>query len=333
MIPDDLQTSLGSEPGGVFYLHGDDEFRKAEAARALVEAHLDETTRDFNLDRLRGGEIDLERLASVLGTPPMMAEWRVVVLRETEALAGSKRARDHLLQLVASPPPGLVLILLCTVPERSSAKFYRELAARARSVEFNRIGENDLPGWLMDRCRDVHGVEMEEDAARALAQGVGSDLDLLSREMEKLSSLVEEGSPVTLEHVQAAGTRIPTQDRWAWLDLVGGRRVEEALAGLDTLLGHGESGVGLVSALGTHFLRLGLRVAGGSGALREALPRHQQWLARRYDGQARHWTEREVAEALEGLLRVDQLLKASGASDLHLLETWILERALTREAA
>lgn len=333
MIPDALKTSLGPEPGGVFYLHGDDEFRKAEAAQLLVDAHLDPSVRDFNLDRLRAGEIDLERLASVLGTPPMMAEWRVVVLRDTEALAGTKRARDHLLELAASPPPGLALVLLCTVPERSSARFYRDLAARARSMEFRRIGANDLPGWLMDRCRDVHGTEMEEDAARALAQGVGSDLELLSRELEKLTSLVEEGAPVTLAHVRAAGTRIPVQDRWAWLDLVGGRRMDEALEGLETLLGHGESGVGLVSALGTHFLRLGVRVSGGSGALRKALPRHQQWLARRYEAQARHWTEAEVARALEGLLKVDQLLKASGASDLHLLETWLLERALAREAA
>ena len=73
--------------GGVFFLHGDDEFRKDEAVRVIVDAHLDPATRDFNLDMLRASEVDGERLASVLATPPLMAEWRVVVVRDVEAVA------------------------------------------------------------------------------------------------------------------------------------------------------------------------------------------------------------------------------------------------------
>jgi DNA polymerase-3 subunit delta len=105
--------------GGAFYLHGDDQFRKEAALRALVEQHVDPATRDFNLDLLRGTEVDAETLASVLATPPMMAEWRVVVVRETEGLASSKHARDVLSKVVADPPPGLALILSCTVPKGS----------------------------------------------------------------------------------------------------------------------------------------------------------------------------------------------------------------------
>mgnify|MGYP000197446105 FL=1 len=59
--------------GGVFYLYGEDAFRKEEVVSALIDAHLDSATRDFNLDQLRGTETDVETLASVLATPPMMA--------------------------------------------------------------------------------------------------------------------------------------------------------------------------------------------------------------------------------------------------------------------
>src|SRR5687768_11518176 len=93
--------------GGVFFVHGEDEFRKDEAVRALMDAHLDAGTRDFNLDVLRASEVDGERLASVLATPPMMAEWRVVVVREVESLASSPRTRELLTALAAAPPPGL----------------------------------------------------------------------------------------------------------------------------------------------------------------------------------------------------------------------------------
>ena len=103
----DSFPGLGKTRGGAFYLHGADLFRKEEATRALIGAHLDPATRDFNLDALRGTDVDGETLASVLATPPMMAEWRVVVVREVEGLAPSKKAREELLKVVSNPPPGL----------------------------------------------------------------------------------------------------------------------------------------------------------------------------------------------------------------------------------
>lgn len=330
-LPPPLETA---GPGGVFFLYGDDEFRKERTARSLVDAHLDESTRDFNFDRLRGSEVDLGNLAAVLATPPMMAEWRVVLLRETEALASSSRARSLLTELADSPPPGLALVLVAAIPRGSKAKLYKELKAKAKAVEFEAVSSNDIPGWLMAWTRESHGRELEEDAARALGTAVGSDLGILAQEMEKLVGVAGDEGPITLEHVKAAGTVLPRQDRWQWFDAVGERRFQTALDGLPILLGQGESGVGLTIGLGTHLLRLGVAVERGVGALEEVLPPHQRWLARRYGGQARKWTGGEVEAALAGLLRVDRLLKASAFSDEHLLESWLLGLMVgEREAA
>ncbi|NIP81054.1 MAG: hypothetical protein GWM90_18280, partial [Gemmatimonadetes bacterium] len=84
------------ERGGVFFLHGEEDHLKRLAAREVVAAHLDPGTRDFNMDEVRGGEVEAETLASLIQTPPMMAEWRVVVVRDTESLAGSATFRKLL---------------------------------------------------------------------------------------------------------------------------------------------------------------------------------------------------------------------------------------------
>ena len=324
-MPDPLDTLLDrGGQGGVFYLHGTDEYRKEEAAKRLVEAHLDPATRDFNLDRLRGREVGTEQLASVLGTPPMMAEWRVVVLTEVEGLSGSRRAREILVSTAQSPPPGLALILSCTPP--SSAKFYKELESASRSLAFRPLAPDDVPGWLMDQAREELGVEMDTDAARALAQAVGTDLGVLSRELEKLSGYVREGEPITRQDVEAAGTHLPTQDRWKWLDLVGEQRFVEALEGLRVLVGQGESPVGLVVGLATHFLRLGILREAGPGELERVLPPRQRWLARPLGAQATRWTPAEISAALESLRLVDRRMKSSSASKEALLQSWLLER-------
>jgi DNA polymerase-3 subunit delta len=324
---------LGDSLGGVFYLHGEDHFRKEAAVRALMEAHLDPATKDFNFDPLRGTEVDGETLASTLATPPMVAEWRVVVLREAEGLASSKKARDELIGVAKSPPPGLALILSCTVPSGSKAKFYKELAKHARSVEFRTIREDDVPGWLMARAEAEHGVELEADAARALGSSVGTDLGVLSQELEKLASFVGDRGTIGIGDIEAAGTKLPSQDRWRWFDLVGERRFEEARRTLAVLFGQGESGVGLVIGLTTHLLRLGICVQKGRRGLEDALPRHQKWLAKRIVGQARTWTVEEVDDALDGLRDVDRLLKASPHTHEHFLESWLLGLQVRAEAA
>jgi DNA polymerase-3 subunit delta len=319
--------------GGAFYLHGEDQFRKEAAVRALIEAHVDAGTRDFNLDVLRGNEVAAETLASVLATPPMMGEWRVVVVLEVEGLASSKHARDVLLSVVADPPPGLALVLSCTVPKGSKAKLYSELARRAQSVEFKEITGDDVPGWLMDRAQKVHGVELEVNAARALGAAIGANLGVLARELEKLTDFVGTRGRITVQDVDAAGTKLPSQDRWQWFDLVGEREFEEARRTLSVLLAQGESGVGLVIGLASQLLRLGVAVDGGQRGLEAVLPVHQKWLARRLGSQARKWTMAEIDYATQGLLDVDRMLKASPHTDEHFIETWLLSQRAYAEAA
>jgi DNA polymerase III subunit delta len=326
---------LGKELGGVFYLHGEDHFRKDQAVRELIDAHVDPATRDFNLDRVSGSTVDAETLASIIATPPMMAEWRVVVLREVEALASSKHAREALLGVMKSPPPGLALILSCTVPSASKAKFYRELTKFGRAVEFKAITEADVPGWLMNRARESHGVEFEVDAAQALAAAIGTNLGVLSQEVAKLADFIGDRKNIGLADVAAAGTKLPSQDRWHWFDLVGERRFEEAGRGLPVLLGQGDSGVSLVIGLATQFLRFGIALEKGARGLEAALPHHQKWLAKRVGSQARSWTVPEVDAALDRLLEVDQLLKSSPHKhkDEHFIEAWLLELQVRTEAA
>lgn len=333
MNPLDQIPALAKARGGAFYLHGDDEFRKEEVVRALIDAHLDPATKDFNLDPLRGKEVDGETLASILATPPMMAEFRVVVIRETEGLAGSPKARTTLLETVASPPPGLALILSATVPQGSRAKFYKDLAKTAQSVEFQPFTPDDVPGWILERTEVVHGLEMDPKAAQALGAAIGTNLGILAKELEKLADFVQEGARITVKDVEAAGTRLPSQDRWRWFDLVGEKKLKEALEGLSVLMAQGEGGVGLTIGLATHLLRVGVVADKGPAALEAALPPHQKWLARRMVGQGKRWSPAEVDEALDGLLRVDRLLKASGLSDHHLLEEWLLGLMAKREAA
>lgn len=320
-------------PGGVFFLFGEEEFLKEEAAAAITAAHLDPATRDFNYDQLRGADLEPETLASIANTPPMMAEWRVVVVREAQALAANARARAAVESLIGRPIPGLALVFVATLPEKTKAQFYEKLKRAAVAVSFPQLSRADLPGWLIDRAR-TGGVELETGAARALA-ATGGELGVLVQELGKLRDYAGERKRITKDDVAAVSGGVPRQNRWDWFDLVGDANFREARATLPILLEAGESGVGLVIGLGTHFLRLGVAAAGGQGALGSALPPHQRWLAGRIAKQARRWSTEDVEDAIDDLLRADRLLKSASLTDRQILEELLLrmEQRSNRQAA
>jgi DNA polymerase III delta subunit len=166
-----------------------------------------------------------------------------------------------------------------------------------------------------------------------LSAGVGTNLGVLAQEVEKLSNVVEEGEPIGLEAVRAAGTQIPAEDRWIWMDRVGRREFGDALTGLGALFSQGESGVGLTIGLANHLIRVALARAGGAPALERALPGHQRWLVSRLLQQAKHWTGEELEEAILGLRRVDRLLKSSSLPDDQILEEWLLGLMTSRRGS
>jgi DNA polymerase-3 subunit delta len=322
--PESLTRALhrGSR-GGVFFLFGDEEYLKEETAQALISAHLEPATRDFNLDQLRGASLEPEAFASVCQTPPMMAEWRVVVVREAQAIATAARLRETVEDLLARPVPGLVLILIAQLPEKSKAKFYQQLMKAATALEFRMLASADLPGWLISWA-EQRGVELEPAAARALAAAVGSELGALIQEMSKLIEYVGNRRRIGTDDVAALVGQIPRQNRWDWIDAVADRKFSAAREGLTVLLDAGESGVALVIGLGSHFLRLAIGAVGGERALAQVLPPHQRWLASRIGRQAKHWAPAELDAALDDLLRADRLLKSTSLNDRQIMEELLL---------
>ena len=322
--PEQLARSLADGArGGIFFLFGENEFLKEEAAARLVAVHLDPATRDFNYDQLRGTDVEPDTLASIAGTPPMMAEWRVVVVRDAQALAASARSRAPIEALLARRVPGLVLVLLATLPDRSKAQFFERLKREASATEFAALGEADVPGWLVTRAGE-RGLELDMTAARALASAIGSDLGVLAQELHKLEGYVGDRKRITREDITAVVGVLPRHNRWDWFDLVGNGELAAARRSLPVLLDQGETGVGLVIGLGTQFLRLALVAHGDERALAAALPPHQKWLAQRIARQARRWSKARLDAALDDLLRADRLLKSSALGDRAILEELML---------
>lgn len=307
-----LQHTLsGGPPTGAWFLHGDADRLRDEAARSIVDAALDPATRDFNYDEFRSEDVSAEELAATLAMPPMMAERRVVYLRDVQRLAPT--VRKVVTSALDALPADVVLVLTGTIPKGSRAAFYRELRKRCRTLEWSAPRDSEVPGWVLERGKRRWGLALRPEGAQAIAAAVGADLSRLDAELEKLSATGER-EPST-ERIRELIPRTRRIDRWTWLDLVAERRYRAALRELDDIL-TSESGVGLVAGLVDQHLLVGLAVEGGVGRVKQTLSEtgrgYLSWKANTYARQARGWRPGEVDGALKALHRADRLLKSGG---------------------
>ncbi len=336
-LPADAELDSLLEDGeldGAFFLFGDAGRLRREAVSRLVDAAVDPATRDFNLDRFRGDDVEPEELASVLSTPPMMADRRVVTVSDAQKL--TPKGREAVLAALDDLPPGLTVVVEAEIPERSKASFYDDLKQRARTLEWSTPKEDEIPGWLIDRAREEHGFELTGRAAQAMAGAVGGDLSVLAAELEKLAASAD-GGEVDLEAVRSLVPRVREVDRWQWMDRVAEREYGRALEELDRLLAQpSESAVGLLVGMIDQHLYIGVALDGGRRRVSDALGRagkpYLKWKAKIYARQARAWSRGELDRALRLMRRADRHAK-SGVGDRRVMEELLLSLRLLREEA
>jgi DNA polymerase-3 subunit delta len=334
-----LKTALETREFDPAYLfHGDDDFLKEEKVRAVIERATDPATRAFNVDVRRGSEVDRGTLAELLGSPPMMAEHRVVVVRDVSAL--KKDARAGLAQYLGNPAHDTVLLLLAAGGTKPDA----DLLARTTAIEFKPLNESDLVKWAEHYGASL-SVSIEPGAAELLCRATGNDLALLSGEIDKLRSYTN-GSVIDEAAVAAVVGVRHGESLGDLLELIAARQGPQAAALLERILAQPKiTGVSVLMALTTQTLAIGWLLAARARGLpaqhmeRELfalLKANPSSLVGRPWGEGvkswvralKHWDETSIDRVLELLLAADTALKETRiSSDEQLLTTLVLSMA------
>ena len=322
---------------GAYYIVGDDGYQMDTAVQQLVDSVLEPATRDFNLDTIRAPDVDSERLGILLSTPPMMAERRVVVLRDVSAL--KKDARKVLDQYLANPAADLLLIMTGAAGSKPDAA----LSESSTLLEFDPLTGDRIPRWIAHHATTELGIQISESAIELLQAAVGNDLHQLAGELDKLASYMEgRGEEITEEAVVAVVGVRRGETQSDLLDAVADRNVALSLELVQHVLAQPKTtGVSIVMALSTQMLA----ISWGRAKLDEGMPRSR--LAQAYfdllketgafTGRpwgsataawaraAEHWSRESLDRALDSLLESDIALKESRvSSEEQLLATLVL---------
>ena len=163
-----------------------------ELGEFLTNTLLKPEERDFNLDIVYGADTTIAQVVELAQAYPMMADRRVVVVREAQALRSLDALEDYLKQ----PNPTTVLVFCHKHGKLDGRKgVFKSLQRVGVVYESKRVYDRQLPPFIT-RYLKRRGLGIDQQAVQMLASHVGADLCRLAGEMDKLVLAVAPGEQV-----------------------------------------------------------------------------------------------------------------------------------------
>ena len=320
LSPEQLLAEIAKGDVRPFYLlHGDEEYEREALVASMIEALVPAQTRDFNLDVLRAERLEVLDFFQVYETYPMMAESRLIVLRDAEALAADQ-CRG--LERVFAAPVETSQLLVVGRKVDMRRKFFRELSRKGRALEFRPPYENQVPQWIQ-RYAKRQGIQIEPEAVQLLSQYVGAKPRELVSELEKLVSFAGVGQLITASAVERVAGITRGASVFDLADALGKGQGKLAQKLMQKFLSQGEEPTRAVAMVTRHFQLL----LKAKGLMDKSLPRDKMaaelgvapFFLPGYLKQAQRRPTSWLWAGLSALKEADWRLKSQGRRQEHLV--------------
>jgi len=181
-----------------YYLVGREKLFHDQLIRALTEKLLpDRASRDLNLTILYGTENSQQEMLSAVFSYPMLAQWKLVVVRGFDKLKLADEAA--LIKYLEHPQQTTCLVL--SAEESGRSAFYKKLQQLAVTIPCKPIPEYKLGDWIAGEVK-ARGRSMEPQAIQMLIDHVGSSLLNLKQELDKILDYKQDAGVITMSDIE-----------------------------------------------------------------------------------------------------------------------------------
>lgn len=314
----------------IYLLYGTEAFLINETKQLLLNQILDEEDKDFNFSAYDLEETPVDFALEDAETFPFLGEKKVVFLHNPVFLTAEKtkeKVEHNLAKLEAylkEPAPYTVMVISAPYEKLDERKkITKELKRNAELVEAKKLSEHELKKWVKERAKS-NGLEFEEKAIDQLLSLAGTNMFMLSSEVDKLSLYAAEQKRIDSELVEKLVARTLEQNIFTLIERVVQRRLDEALRIYYDLLKQNEEPIKILALLSGQF-RLIYQVKElsrrgyGQQQIAGYLKIHP-FRVKLALGQAGSFTDEELANLMEMLAEADYQMKTGGMNKSLLIE-------------
>ncbi len=313
-----LQSLSQNKINPVYFLLGEERYFTTRCVAQLRSTVLSEDQREFNEEIFYGTEVDMDRLVESLQMLPIMADRRLVILKEAQHLSEKDWSLlDSVFDLTVSSKDLVFVVLASQLDKRR--KNIKKWLDQVLVVDCSTPQEAARAGWIKALAQSK-GLELDQEALAYLVRMGGNTLDELDRDLDKIylyfgDAQNKSTQKVTIGDVANILQRSREESIFALSEAVGQRDRPQALFLFHRLKDQGENEIALVALMARH-LRILLKL---KKAQELKIPPNQwaakvgvnQFFLNNYTQQAKGWNSEELAHALQNLADMDKQLKSS----------------------
>ena len=266
----------------VYLLCGEEHFLIEKALKSLLDILLEPETRDFNLNLLDGTIVTIQDILSAIEVYPIIADWRVVVVSESDLFQDPHKTQpvnlendrlDEKEDLDRNDPKELFLDWMTGAPPQNSTLIFtfkgivntREPIVKA----IDRIGKF-INFEKLEVSSSIQRDPLYQSASKQLAQfdkqitpsafhllrtQVNNDTHRFFEEINKAVSFVGDKTQIDEQDIRNLVSPTSADTIFDLTDSIGNQNVNQGLSSLHNILSNGESPI-KINALITRQIRL-----------------------------------------------------------------------------
>lgn len=174
----------------VYLLMGTEPYYPDLVCDEIIKYALTDSERDFNQTVFYGLDTDAGTVASECRSYPMMAERRLVVLKEAQSM----KTLEDLATYASDPMESTVLVILMHGASADKRRaLYKNVQKKGVVLVSDALRDYEMPQWITSFYKS-RGLDIEPAAAALLAEYAGTDMSRILLETEKMQKNLPEGT-------------------------------------------------------------------------------------------------------------------------------------------
>lgn len=317
----------------IYLLYGTEPFLINETKQLLLKNVLNEEEKEFNFSSYDLEETSIEVALEDAETFPFLGEKKIIFLHNPSFLTAEKpkeKVEHNLSRFEAyldEPAPYTVLVVSAPYEKLDERKkITKELKRNAAIMEAKKLTEAELKNWIKDRAKS-NGMEFETEALDLLLALVGTNMFMISSEIDKISLYSSGGNKIGADLVEKLVARSLEQNIFTLIEKVVQRKLDEALRIYFDLLKQNEEPIKILSLLAGQFriiyqVKELSRRGYGQQQIASYLKIHP-FRVKLAAGQAGKFTDEELSNLMNMLAEADYQMKTGGMNKSLLIEMFL----------
>lgn len=309
----------------MYLLYGEESYLKKQFKNRLKEALLADGD-EMNYAYFEGKGISYTEIIGLAETLPFFSERRVIVIENSGFF---KNAMPEFAEYLKTLPDTTFLVFVEEEIDKRG-KMYKAVQANGHISEFSKQDEKTLLYWIAGLVKKEK-KQIKESTAKYLISKVGTDMQTIEGEMEKLFCYTLGQTEITIEDVDAICTTQITNKIFDMLEAVAMKKQRKALDYYYDLLSLKEPPMRILYMLARQFSKL-LEVKDlmSRGMNQSEIAKKSglhPYATKKYMQQSKAFSSKELRKIIEEAVEYEEMVKTGKIADRMSVELFIVKQS------